>query len=347
MELAEYGKMCCATALSTLCAWARAPPRTFKFAIAEASQRDPRRRARDQERDAMEMHQVRYFLAITRTLNFTRAAEECNVAQPSLTRAIRLLEEEFGGELFRRERPHSQLTDLGQRVLPLLQQIFDSALSARSLASSIRSGDTGSLRLALSRTIDLAILMPHIVELRKHFKNLELKLWRGTTAEVIEYMKDGEVELAVASTLEMGWERLDQWPLYTEAFELIANKGHRLASRESIAFEDLGGESLLVRSYCEHAAQLADLSRRHVPNLGQAHELNSQHDLVALLEQGFGIAFVPHSEALFGNFLRTPVKGLDLRRTVFLYGVAGRQRSAVAAMLMKMLRAADWSKLLN
>ena len=52
----------------------------------------------------MEMQQVRYFLAVARTLNFTRAAEECNVAQPTLTRAIQQLEEEFGGDLFRRER---------------------------------------------------------------------------------------------------------------------------------------------------------------------------------------------------------------------------------------------------
>ena len=70
----------------------------------------------------MEMHQVRYFLAVARTLNFTRAAEECNVAQPSLTRAIRQLEDELGGDLFRRERPHAQLTELGQRMRPLLQQ---------------------------------------------------------------------------------------------------------------------------------------------------------------------------------------------------------------------------------
>ena len=67
----------------------------------------------------MEMHQVRYFLAVARELNFTRAAEDCNVAQPSLTRAIRQLEGELGGEkpVFRRERPHAQLTELGQRML--------------------------------------------------------------------------------------------------------------------------------------------------------------------------------------------------------------------------------------
>ena len=86
----------------------------------------------------MEMHQVRYFLAVARELNFTRAAESCNVAQPSLTRAIKQLEDELGGELFRRERSLSHLTELGQRMLPMLRQCYDSALNAKSLAQSIK-----------------------------------------------------------------------------------------------------------------------------------------------------------------------------------------------------------------
>ena len=114
-------------------------------------------------RGSMEMHQVRYFLAVARTLNFTRAAEECNVAQPSLTRAIRQLEDELGSELFRRERPHAQLTELGQRMRPPLQQCYESALGARSLASSIKYGEVGSLRIALSATIETALLMPYIL----------------------------------------------------------------------------------------------------------------------------------------------------------------------------------------
>ena len=64
----------------------------------------------------MEMHQVRYFLATVSELNFTKAAERCNVTQPSLTRAIKQLEEELGGDLFRRERPQAQLTELGERA---------------------------------------------------------------------------------------------------------------------------------------------------------------------------------------------------------------------------------------
>src|SRR5881275_2820524 len=94
----------------------------------------------------MEMHQVRYFLATVSELNFTKAAEKSNVTQPSLTRAIKQLEDELGGDLFRRERPQAQLTELGERMLPLLRQCYESALGARSLASTIKSGELGSLR---------------------------------------------------------------------------------------------------------------------------------------------------------------------------------------------------------
>src|ERR1700739_3037249 len=113
----------------------------------------------------MEMHQVRYFLAVARVLNFTRPADECNVSQPSLTRAIKQLEGELGGDLFRRERPQAQLTELGQRMLPLLKKCYESALGARSLATAIKGGEIGTLRLALSRTIELAALMSQFGEL--------------------------------------------------------------------------------------------------------------------------------------------------------------------------------------
>lgn len=84
----------------------------------------------------MEMHQIKYFLAVCEALNFTRAAERCNVAQPSLTRAIKLLEEELGGELFRRERNLTHLTALGRLMRPRLETALDQISAARQNALS-------------------------------------------------------------------------------------------------------------------------------------------------------------------------------------------------------------------
>jgi DNA-binding transcriptional LysR family regulator len=187
----------------------------------------------------MEMHQVRYFLATVSELNFTKAAEKCNVPQPSLTRAIKQLEDELGGDLFRRERPQAQLTELGQRMYPLLKQCYESAVGARSLAAAIKSGEVGALKLALSRTINLELLTSHLTELTRVFNRLELKLPRGTAPQVVEFLKTGEAELAIAGDVGEGWERLDRWPLFTEEFGLFFNARHRLAARPTIEVADL------------------------------------------------------------------------------------------------------------
>jgi DNA-binding transcriptional LysR family regulator len=292
----------------------------------------------------MEMHQVRYFLAVARALNFTRAAKECNVAQPSLTRAVRQLEDELGGDLFRRERPHAQLTELGQRMQPLLQQCYDSALGARSLASSIKSGEVGSLRIALSATIETALLMPYILQLRKHFKRLEVKLLRGTALQVAEFLKSGSAELAIATSLGDTWDRLDTWPLFTEGFVLVVGGSHHLAGCSSIQLSDLRGEALLMRTYCEHSESLVSLLRSQDFAVDRAHAVPSERDLEVFLEQGLGVAFAPQSVSFSEQVKRVLVTGLDLRRTVSLYGVAGRPRPPGAQMRMKMLRAADWSR---
>jgi LysR family transcriptional regulator, hydrogen peroxide-inducible genes activator len=82
----------------------------------------------------MEMHQIKYFLAVCSERNFSRAARLCQVSQPSLSRAIKLLEAEFGGSLFRRARGHSHLTALGEIVRPHLEKVWEKREAAITLA---------------------------------------------------------------------------------------------------------------------------------------------------------------------------------------------------------------------
>ncbi len=295
----------------------------------------------------MEMHQVRYFLAVARTLNFTRAAEECNVAQPSLTRAIKQLEAELGGNLFRRERPAAQLTELGQRMHPLLKQCHEAAAGARSLASSFKSGEVGALRIALTHAIDLSLLIPHLDQIKRLFNRLELRFLRGSSKEVGQYLKDGEAELGIAAEIGEDWDRLDRWPLFTESFELVMNKRRPLARREHIDFEDLRTEQWLSRNYCEHAERLNSSLRVHGIDVDHSHEVSSERDLIELLEADIGVAVIPRTASMPQTLKRASVDGLDARRTVHLYGVAGRERTAVASAVMRMLRGANWQQYLN
>lgn len=290
----------------------------------------------------MEMHQIRYFLAVSRTLNFTRAAEECNVAQPSLTRAIKQLEAELGGDLFRRERPAAQLTELGQRMHPLLKQCYEAAVGARSLATSFKGGKIGTLRIAIAGAVDIALLIPHLNQLKRMFSTLEFRLLRGTGREIGEYLKKGEAELGIAVEIDRDWDRLDSWPLFTEGFQLVVNRCHPLAGRSEVELEELKQQQLLSRGYCECAGQLSAALRAGDVDLGGSHDVSCEHDLIRLLEAEIGVAIMPRSASTPQTLQRAEIEGLDVKRTVQLYGVAGRERTAVASAVMKMLRSADW-----
>jgi len=295
----------------------------------------------------MEMHQVRYFLAVARTLNFTRAADECNVTQPSLTRAIKQLEAELGGDLFRRERPAAQLTELGQRMHPLLKQCYEAAVGARSLASAFKSGEVGALRIALTHSVDLSLLIPFLNQIRRQFNRLEFRFLRGSSHEVAEILKKGEAELGIAAELDEEWERLDTWPLFTEDFRLVLSRQHRLAERDHIDLEDLRSEQMLSRNYCEHATRIGASLRERGLDVDHSHEISSERDLIELLEAEIGVAVIPDTSPIPQTLKRTTVEGLDARRTVHLYGVAGRERTAVASAVMRMLRGADWRQQIN
>jgi DNA-binding transcriptional LysR family regulator len=100
----------------------------------------------------------------------------------------------------------------------------------------------------------------------------------------------------------------------------------------------------LRRAYCEQAEETAALIRGHNLDVDQGHELTSERDLITLLEADLGVAFVPRTAPRPETLKQAPVSGVELRRTVYLYGVAGRQRTPVASAILKMLRAADWSR---
>jgi DNA-binding transcriptional LysR family regulator len=291
----------------------------------------------------MEMHQVRYFLAVARTLNFTRAAEQCNVSQPALTRAIRQLEEELAGKLLRREGKHSHLTDLGVRMVPLMQQCYESATAAKTLASSFRKGATQALSIALSHSIDGRLLAGPIGELQRAIPGLQLRLERGDAGEIAEGLKKGGVDFAVAGPMGLGWDRLDAWPLFEEPFELTVHERHPLAREARIGARRLEGQRLLVSTRCESAEALAAALEAQGIAAGEAHQIAAMGDLLALLEAGLGVAFLPQSAARRASFRRMAVEGFAMSRAVSLYGVSGRQRSPAADAFMRLMRARDWA----
>lgn len=294
----------------------------------------------------MEMQQIRYFLALSRTLHFTRAAEECCVTQPALTRAIQALEAELGGDLLRREGRQSHLTELGRRMLPLLQQCYDSAASAKSLAKAVASSEIAPLSLAVSNSVNIELLIGPLSELFRSYPGAQIRIRRGAPRDILDLLKSGDAEIAVAGPLAGAWDRLDCWPLFEERIELVVNASHRIGARNDsrVAISDLIGEPLLSRLEWESAAELSDLLASRGLHPEAAHLVETDADLFALLETNAGVGFITTSAPKPPNARRFSVQNLDLRRRVSVYCAAGRQRTPIATSFVNLMRAADWTE---
>ena len=291
----------------------------------------------------MEFHQVRYFLAVCETLNFTRAADDCNVSQPSLSRAIKLLEAELGGDLFRRERTLTHLTDLGQTVLPALRQAYDSTLAAKTLAKSYLKEGHVPLRLALSRSLDMDLLAPVLGEITTAFPRIEIKMFRGPPNEIDERMRNGELEIAIAAMPGDGWERYDAKHLYVETFGLLMSRQHGLANEGSVALGRLETERLLCRPQCEMAARVVErLAEEGIREVG-THEVPLIDDMTGLVRARFGIGIMPAGRRLPDDVCESALENVDLSRKIHVVTVAGRPHSPAACALKTLLRAKDWS----
>ena len=290
----------------------------------------------------MEMQQVRYFLALSKALNFTRAAEDCSVSQPALTRSIKQLEEELGGALIRRERGHSHLTELGRRMLPTLQQCYDAAVSAKAIARAVHDSDGASISIAVANCVNMTVFAQSIAELARSYPAVELKVRRGTASAILDALKDGEVDIAIAGPLS-SWERLNIWPLFREPMLVAVNIDHRFGGRmpPDIAVGELAGEVFLRRADCEIRNDLSGFLDPFAPLI--EHEVETDHDLLALLAANAGVAFLSVTAPQCAKVRLLRPVDIELSRTISVYAVAGRISSAAGGLLLSLLRAADWS----
>src|SRR5262245_2905494 len=292
----------------------------------------------------MEMHQIRYFLTVAKTLNFTQAAEICHVAQPSLSQAIKKLEEELGGPLFRRERANTHLTDLGHKVVPLLTRCHESALAARDLAGAIKKGLHAPLRLALSQSVSLELFVPPLIELVRAFPGLELKFLRGNATEIVRALKAGDTELAIAGPLGDDWDRFHSWSLYEEAFRLVASRDHHLARSAQLSIGDLAGQRLIGRGHCESGGAIAERLSEAAVTMSSAGHVTSDQDMLALIDANLAVGILPQTARVGERLRAIALTDLSITRTVALYTVAGRERAPAATGLVRLLRAYDYSK---
>lgn len=288
----------------------------------------------------MESHQVRYFIALAEVLNFTRAAERCNVTQPSLTRAIRQLEDELGGPLFHRERNNTHLTDLGRTMQPFLAQISANMQAAKSRARDMLQLKRASLDVGLMCTIGPTKLVDLIGGFRRRYPDVELRLRDGRGQALQDALVTGEIDVAVLGLPEGLDERLNPVPLFREDFMITFAPGHRFAAMREVPAAELSGEPYISRANCE----FAEHANRVLTGLGvevrPLYRSEREDWVLAMILAGLGWGFTPECSVALPGIEARPLVRPGIDRTIHVATVRGRPHSPAVGAFVR--EAVSW-----
>ncbi len=291
----------------------------------------------------MEMHQVRYFLAVAQELNFSRAAEICNVTQPSLSRAIQQLEGELGGPLFHRERHLTHLTDLGQMVLPHLETVYNAAVKAKKLSQDLSQLKRVPLKLGIMSTISPDEIVDLISALKMRYDGLELRLCDAGARDLRERLLAGDLEAIIyALPGEESDERMHVIPLFREQMVIAVHQGHRLARDRAFPVKELNGEYYIHRVNCEFAGYADHILEEKGVTCMPTYWSERDDWTLAMVAAGLGFAFMPENAVKHPGVVALPVVEPEFWRQVNLVTVRRRPHSAGLGALVREAMRKKW-----
>jgi LysR family hydrogen peroxide-inducible transcriptional activator len=240
------------------------------------------------------LRELEYLVAVADHHHFGRAAEACNVSQPTLSVQLKKLEQELGIALVERTPRHVMLTAAGERVVERSRVILDEAAAIKALARQATDPEGGTLRLGLFPTL-APYLLPHVVPaLHERYPNLELLLIEEKTEVVLDQLRAGRLDVGILA-LPITGEQLHQQSLFTEDFVLAVPAGHPLAEAGGpVDPSVLAGEQVLLleEGHClrDQALSVCRLTGASERRGFRATSLETLRQMVAA---GVGITLLP------------------------------------------------------
>lgn len=251
----------------------------------------------------MEITQIRSFLAVAETLHFSRAAERLHLSQPALSLQIRALEAELGVRLFERNRRKTEITEAGavfrEEASAALKALDRAAARARQAAA----GRIGCVRIGFISTAAALVVPPLVTRFRATHPEVELEMRHALTAEQIEGLRRGEIDVGFFRMPAAPGEGIATVEVHRERFRLFVPSGDALAAMAAPTLRDLDRRDVLIYAR-RNAPGFHDLLLRMLDDAGASpaalHEANDMSSLMSLVAAGVGAAIAPASVGQFG-----------------------------------------------
>lgn len=247
----------------------------------------------------MTLTELRYIVAVARERHFGRAAEACFVSQPTLSVAIKKLEEELDVRLFERGGNEVTITPIGAEIVEQAQRVIEQAAAIKEIAKRGKDPLAGPLRLGVIYTVApylLPELVRHVIE---RTPQMPLLLQENFTVRLLEMLRTGELDAAILAE-PFPDQGLAVAPLYDEPFLIAVPRGHRLAGSKALSAEQIRDETMLLlgTGHCfrDHVLDVCPEFARFSPGadgIRKSFEGSSLETIKQMVASGMGITVLP------------------------------------------------------
>jgi LysR family hydrogen peroxide-inducible transcriptional activator len=291
----------------------------------------------------MELHQLRYFLALARSGSFVRAAEEEGVTQPSLSQQIKKLEQDVGHPLFDRLGRGVRLTRFGEALLPQAIEMVRLAGETRKRIEALDRPDAGTVVVGAIPTVLPYALAPALAGFHAAYPLIEVQIRENTTERLLDELRRGEVDLAVIA-LPVKQPELVCSELFREPLLAAVPPRHPFSQAASLSLPALASERMLLlrEGHCLRDDALA-ACRKARAEFEAVFETDHLASIFSLVEHGFGVSLVPRMASKEAGTCRLiPVDTKPMRRIGYTQ-VRGHFASPAQRQLIEFLRRWAWS----
>ncbi len=288
----------------------------------------------------MEIHQLKYFVAVAEEGSFGGAARRCHVAQPSLSQQVKKLENELGYRLFDRLWRSIALTEAGQALLPRARRILTEVHEAATCLSEEISSGHGSLAVGAIPTMAPFLLPQAVACFTRNWPDCHLTVREDLTANLVKALTNAELDIAIMST-PVDHEAIEIEVLDEERLLLVAAVASKLATQATISLDDLSSEPsvLLDEVHCL-GRQISDFCQAMRVQPGVVCRATQISTMLQLVEKNLGVALAPEMAVCHvrsRGLVFRPLAGLNPRREIAIARRAGRETSFLARRFIECL----------
>lgn len=242
----------------------------------------------------MTLQQLEYVMAVYRCKHFAKAAEYCNVTQPTLSSMIQKLEDELGIKIFDRSKQPIHPTAAGQLVIERAWNILVRAKHLKEIVEEERKSITGTFNVAILPTIAPYLLPRFLPQLMNEYPEMDIRVTEMKTEDIHKALKHGDIDAAILAKLD-GQDDFKMHQLYVEKFFVYVSKNDNLFNKQNIRTTDLSGEFLwlLDEGHCFRDQLVKFCHLKSAVKSKKAYNLGSIETFMRIVESGKGVTFIP------------------------------------------------------